>query len=87
MDYYLWNYMGAILHNIFFRGFVYFIWFFQKAVKMATMTLIEEAKFSKTIDILVIYSGVLGVVHVQYRTPVCDRLHGIHFLSSKLVDI
>ena len=61
--------------------------FFQKAVIMATMTLIEEAKFSKTIDILVIYSGVLGVAHVQYHTPVCDRLHGIHFLSSKFVDL
>ena len=79
--------MGAILHHIFLDILFTLFGFFQKSVKMATMTLIEEPKFSKTIDILMIYSGVLGVVHVQYRTPVCDRLHGIHLLSSKLVDL
>ena len=33
------------------------------------------------------YTSVLGVVHVQDPTPVCDRLHGLHFLSRKLVDL
>ena len=32
-------------------------------------------------------TSVLGVVHVQDLTPVCDRLHRLHFLSSEFLHL